>query len=135
MTADKIAEARALIEPLTGHTPGPWAVSYPVKDRPQCAFIDPECGYIEGENYLAVSGICNPATAMTLAAAPALRDTVVALADLAEAQAQEIARLRKVLERIAFMEPDRRSNRNLNRNDVIAFSAVNMATDALGETQ
>lgn len=97
MTADKIADARALIEPLTGHTPGPWAVSYPVKDRPQCAFIDPECGYIEGENYLAVSGICNPATAMTLAAAPALRDTVATLADIADAQALEIARLRDAL--------------------------------------
>ena len=88
--ADKIATARALIEPLTGHTPGPWDAS----------------GLTVYDTCMEGVASCHAgADARLIAAAPALRDTVAALADLADAQAQEIAELREALagerERIA----------------------------------
>lgn len=100
--ADNIQAARALIEPLTGHTPGPW-----MQDGIAIAHPSEPNGYpldicLMGEP-LHFAGDVRPmlqnheANALILAAAPALRDTVAALADLADAQAQEIERLRKVL--------------------------------------
>lgn len=100
--ADKIAEARALIEPLTGHTPGPW-----MQDGIAIAHPSEPNGYpldicLMGEP-LHFAGDVRPmlqnheANARILVAVPALRDTVAALADLADAQAQEIAKLRGLL--------------------------------------
>lgn len=91
--ADKITEARALIEPLTGHTPGPWHFHGPIKGRKMwCLELDSDTNF--------VADLWRPnvdTNAALIAAAPALRDAVAALADLADAQAQEIARLRWVL--------------------------------------
>lgn len=86
--ADKIAEARALIEPLTGHTPGPWQVDAPEDESVEIA-----------ARIFAIAGLYETAPealpdARLIAAAPALRATVAALADLADAQAQENARLK-----------------------------------------
>ena len=87
MTAEeKITEARALIEETEGHDPGPYRMGGPT-----------------GAGWSIISGGKHVGSAMGKAntglflAAPALRDTVAALADLADAQAQEIARLRWVL--------------------------------------
>ena len=99
---DKIQAARALIEPLTGYTPGPWSAhrangeinggesgGYPVME-------------INQDTYDRVSASVKMddqewADLQLAAAAPALRDTVAALADLADAQAQEIERLTEAL--------------------------------------
>lgn len=101
--ADKIAEARALIEPLTGYSPGPWEV---VTDLPAIAIAAGNHRVVQTPNqnnyrhfgrsepWLGIGSFSNAAL---IAAAPALRDTVAALADLADAQAQEIERLRKVI--------------------------------------
>ena len=107
--ADKIQAARALIEPLTGHTPGEWVMS---ATHPTNACANVRCDYIHiATLYGGDSDVPSPAegepwgpqpirdaNARLTAAAPALRDTVAALADLADAQAQENARLRYVLE-------------------------------------
>ena len=89
--ADKIQTARALIEPLTDTTPGPWVFSE--RNTPEHFWIEPEVGYLPMPHYLSVSGPISRENAALIAAAPALRDTVAALADLADAQAQENARL------------------------------------------
>ena len=86
--ADKIQTARALIEPLTDTTPGPWVFSE--RNTPEHFWIEPEVGYLPMPHYLSVSGPISRENAALIAAAPALRDTVAALADLADAQAQEI---------------------------------------------
>ena len=95
--ADKIAEARALIEPLTGHTPGPWEAfgGVGIGVTP----VDPSegdvascCGFSSGRDEREELD-----NAALIAAAPALRDTVAALTDLADAQAQENAELRRML--------------------------------------
>lgn len=90
--AEKIAAARALIEPLTGHTPGPWQVDAPEDESVEIA-----------ARIFAIAGLYETAPealpdARLIAAAPALRDTVAALADLADALAQENARLKATLE-------------------------------------
>ena len=101
--ADKIQSARALIEPLTGHTPGPW-----MQDGIAIAHPSEPNGYpldicLMGEP-LHFAGDVRPmlqnheANALILAAAPTLRDTVAALADLADAQAQENARQARRIE-------------------------------------
>lgn len=78
--AEKIAEARALIEETEGHDPGPYRIGGPT-----------------GAGRSIISGGKHVGSAMGKAntglflAAPDLRETVAALADLAEAQAQEIA--------------------------------------------
>lgn len=95
MTDDKIADARALIKPLTGHTPGPWVK----RTGMHSAWVEQEDG-AERFSCTVVGGDGQGGAmdnARLIAAAPALRDTVAALADLAEAQAQEIARLRDAL--------------------------------------
>lgn len=103
--ADKIAEARALIEPLTGNTPGPWVSQHrgtrkDIECRKDYHRVTTELEAAD-PNAVAIVHVqwrLNPAAnAALIAAAPALRDTVAALADLADAQAQEIARLRWVL--------------------------------------
>ena len=103
--ADKIAEARALIEPLTGHTPGPW-IYY--ADLPS---TEPTWHIVTTVNRMRVlanvhiepGNVMDVANAALIAAAPDLRDTVATLADLADAQAQEIARLRAENERLRNM--------------------------------
>lgn len=107
--ADKIAEARALIEPLAGHTPGPWEVGIddggnPLSGRPGVfAPAELDCGIVHWDGFVqeywrsARGDNEIHANARLIAAAPDLRDTVAALADLAEAQAQEIAKLHEAL--------------------------------------
>lgn len=103
--ADKIAEARALIEPLTGHTPGPW-IYY--ADLPS---TEPNWHIVTmvtrmrvlANVHIAPGNVMDVANAAIIAAAPALRDTVAVLADLANAQAQEIGRLRAENERLRNM--------------------------------
>lgn len=95
-TEEKIAEARALIEETEGHDPGPYRIGGPT-----------------GAGWSIISGGKHVGSAMGKAntglflAAPDLRATVAALADLAEAQAQEIARLRKLLTPEWFYPADR----------------------------
>lgn len=95
--ADLVAGARALIEPLTGYTPPPWAVRYPVESHPDFACIEPAAGYLEGDHYLSVSGNCSAATAATLAASPVMRDTIAALLDDRDALTQRIEALEAAL--------------------------------------
>ena len=107
--ADKIEAARALIEPLTGYSPGPWEV---VTDLPAIAIAAGNHRAVQTPNqnnyrhfgrsepWLGIGTFSNAAL---IAAAPALRDTVAALADLADAQAQEIARLMAENERMRKM--------------------------------
>ena len=89
--AEKIAEARALIEPLTGHTPGAWEIDAPKDESVEI-----------GAGSFSIAGLYEAAPdalpdARLIAAAPALRDTVAALADLADAQAQRIKTLEAAL--------------------------------------
>ena len=107
-TTDKIAEARALIEPLTGHTPGEWEMS---ATHPANACANVRCGYTDVATlYSGDSDVPQPAdgepwgpqpirdaNARLTAAAPALRDTVAALADLADALTQRIEALEAAL--------------------------------------
>ena len=107
-TTDKIAEARALIEPLTGHTPGEWEMSV---THPTNACANVRCDYTEiATLYGGDSDVPQPAygepwgpqpirdaNARLTAAAPALRDTVAALADLADALTQRIEALEAAL--------------------------------------
>lgn len=98
--ADKIQAARALIEPLTGHTPGPWEFDVPEDESVEI-----------GAGILSIAGLYEAAPdalpdARLIAAAPSLRDTVAALADLADAQAQEIAKLRAENERLSGKASD-----------------------------
>ena len=126
--ADKIQAARALIEPLTGHTPGPWQVDAPEDESVEIA-----------DRIFAIAGLYETAPealpdARLIAAAPALRDTVVDLADLADAQAQEIAKLRSALEWYAaqFCELDK-SHECCGRMTEFDCSGCR-ARAALGET-
>ena len=91
--ADKISAARALIESLTDFTPGPWSAEPGAK---RGAWISGTTGEWSA---LACGDSDESAArnAVLIAAAPALRDTVAALTDLADAQAQEIAELRRML--------------------------------------
>lgn len=87
--ADKIAAARAMIEPLTGQTRGKWRVSLPN----DTVVISPDgfaVAHMAGDYCLPTRWPAMEANARLIAAAPTLRDTVAALADIAEAQAQEI---------------------------------------------
>ena len=109
-TTDKIANARALIEPLTRHTPGPWRVGIdddgsPLSGRPgvfapdelDCAIVHWD-GFVQ-EYWRSARGDKEiHANAALITAAPALRDTVAALADLADALTQRIAELEAVLQ-------------------------------------
>lgn len=97
--ADKIAAARALIEPLTGHTPGKWRNGdVRFGGRSQLVLHSQGNGYVcevktpvrDNEHDYSVL----EANVSLIAAAPALRDTVAELTDLADAQAQEVAEWR-----------------------------------------
>ena len=100
--ADLVAGARALIEPLTGHTPGEWEMSV---THPTNACANVRCDYTEIATLYGGEGDVpaddepwgpqpiRDANARLTAAAPALRDTVAALADLADALTQRIAEL------------------------------------------
>lgn len=103
--ADKIAAARELIKPLTGHTPGQWR-SGDVRfgGRSQLVLHSQGNGYVcevrtpvrdNEHDYGALE-----ANVSLIAAAPALCDTVAALADLADALAQENAKLRSRIEQL-----------------------------------
>ena len=97
--ADKIQAARALIEPLTGHTPGPWEIDAPEDESVEI-----------GAGILSIAGLYESAPdalpdARLIAAAPALRDTVADLADLADAQAQENARLKGIIAKMDAHSP------------------------------
>lgn len=114
--ADKIAAARELIKPLTGHTPGQWR-SGDVRfgGRSQLVLHSQGNGYVcevrtpvrdHEHDYGALE-----ANVSLIAAAPSLRDTVAALTDgweaekaRADALAQEIERLRAALEPFALMD-------------------------------
>ena len=136
--ADKIAEARALIAPLKDFTPGPW-----MQDGIAIAHPSEPNGYpldicLMGEP-LHFAGDVRPmlqnheANARILAAAPDLRDTVAALIDLADAQAQENERLRSELRDISDLDVNH--HHNGNRNDLLACEAVRRARAALGDAQ
>lgn len=89
--ADKIQAARALIEPLTGHTPGAWEIDAPKDESVEI-----------GAGSFSIAGLYEAAPdalpdARLIVAAPVLRDTVAALADLADAQAQRIETLEEAL--------------------------------------
>ena len=106
--ADLVAGARALIKPLTGHTPGEWEMSV---THPTNACANVWCGYTDvatlysGEGDVPQPADDEPwgpqpirdANARLTAAAPALRDTVAALADLADALTQRIEVLEAAL--------------------------------------
>lgn len=89
--ADKIANARALIEPLTEYAPGPWKV-----DSDGDVYADNS--FSIAQIWDIVEDFSEHAETKLILSAPALRDTVAALADLADAQAQEIARLKSEIE-------------------------------------
>lgn len=115
--ADKIAEARALIDPLTKlhdeATPGDLSTAE-VTDEDE--FFDcPHCsgaGEVRADQYINYDGVAANVLFSGIGHEfganrdwylavcrdwPKVRDTVVALADLADAQAKEIARMRAAL--------------------------------------
>lgn len=141
MTAEeKIAEARALIEALTGHTPGKWEIT----DSSNGSEISgPQfvIGYVIGDDE------DDKVDAALIAAAPALRETVAALTDLADAQAQENARLQGALHeaKAALIEVKREMWREAQPKWTMAdflnwaivqqiTSAIARARAALGDT-
>lgn len=91
--ADKIAEARALIEPLTEYAPGPWKV-----DSDGDVYADNS--FSIAQIWDIVEDFSEHAETKLILSAPALRDTVAALADLADALAQENAKLQAENERL-----------------------------------
>ena len=107
--ADKIANARALIEPLTEYAPGPWKV-----DSDGDVYADNS--FSIAQIWDIVEDFSEHAETKLILSAPALRDTVSGLADLADAQAQENARLRA-------------ENADL-KTSVVAFGAVHAVTYA-----
>ena len=143
--AGHIAEARALIEPLTGHDDGPWATAH----------RGTRTDFRKGRDYHRVTTLRDAvdpdaeavahvawrprreANARLIAAAPALRDTVAALADLADAQAQEIAELRRMLKSTVCYG----CNRRIGDKQWLGFICVSckskrefLSRAALGET-
>ena len=103
--ADKIAKARALIEPLMDFTPSPWELvsisgyGSPFSIRMAYHSDNPNAP----KTHYGVQSVRTREDARLIAAAPALRDTVAALADLADALAQENARLLAENERMRKM--------------------------------
>ena len=124
---DHIAAARALIEPLTGYTPGPWRA---VSNHPLNACANVRAGYhdvatlygssedvpqrVEGEPW--GPHPIRDATSRLIAAAPALRDMVATLADEAEADAAEIVSLQDLnTALVAEVEKLRAENQRLRK--------------------
>ena len=104
MTTDPIAAARALIEPLTGYTLGPWWTSGKYSGREMgCSIIasNPSAGPAPGNptrgGVAFATAILNTdarrceGNARLIAAAPDLRDMVATLADEAEAERAKVA--------------------------------------------
>lgn len=105
MTTDPIAAARALLEPLTGYTPGPWQTT---SDHSLNACANVSAGYHDVATlYGGSEDVPQPAegepwgphpirdaTARLIAAAPDLRDMVSTLADALEAERARIAAAR-----------------------------------------
>lgn len=84
--ADKIAEARALVAETEGHYPGPYRMGGPTGAG---------WSITSGGSY--VGAAMGKTTTGLFLAAPELRATVAALADLAEVQAQRIEKLEAAL--------------------------------------
>lgn len=88
---DPIAAARALIEPLTGYTPGPWAEITPANNlwHPRV--------FASGSKFICMVDNSDDTQrqrindARLIAAAPALRAMVATLADALEAERAEVA--------------------------------------------
>lgn len=95
--ADKIAEARALIEPLMDFTPSPWGLvslsgyGSPFSIRMAYHSDNPNAP----KTHYGVQSVRTREDARLIAASPALRDTVADLADLAEVQAQRVEEWRQ----------------------------------------
>ena len=149
MTADKIAAARALIEPLTGFTPGPWGccmgdVCANGSDGDDVVLAGVGCSYGARSHQYTLLRKKSPqhaANGKIMAAAPALRDTVAALADLADAQAQLIARQAQRIEAmesalgwIALMPHSEDCSSQFEDEDFPCDCHVGPADAALGET-
>lgn len=86
--ADQISAARALIEPLTEYAPGPWKV-----DSDGDVYADNS--FSIAQIWDIVEDFSEHAETKLILSAPTLRDTVAALADLADAQAQEATEWRE----------------------------------------
>lgn len=94
---DPIAAARAMIEPLTGYTPGPWRAL----DESECYSHDDgntvSVAIGKRDNHAFALAMHNfsdrivDANAALIAAAPALRDMVATLADALEAERAKVA--------------------------------------------
>lgn len=146
--AGHIAEARALIEPLTGHDDGPWATAH----------RGTRTDFRKGRDYHRVTTLRDAvdsdaeavahvawrprreANAALIAAAPALRDTVAELADLADAQAQENARqaqrikaMESALGWIALMPHSDECSSHIDDEDFPCDCHVGPADAALGD--
>ena len=91
--ADQISAARALVAETEGHYPGPYRMGGPTGAG---------WSITSGGSYIGAA--MGKATTGLFLAAPDLRDTVAALADLADAQAQENAKLKSKLARYAIHE-------------------------------
>lgn len=116
-SADLVAGARALIKPLTGHTPGEWEMSV---THPTNACANVRCGYTDVATlYGGDSDVPQPAddepwgpqpirdaNARLTAAAPALRDTIAALLDDRDALTQRIEVLEAALRHLVVAAHD-----------------------------
>lgn len=114
--AAKIAEARALIEPLTGHTPGPWILHDAESFTGRATYHYQEV-WSEGLDVIAeeayrAHGDGGRKNMRLIAASPTLRGIVPELADRLEAEiaksdalAQENAKMRGALRHIVNAEP------------------------------
>ena len=104
MSTDLITAARALIEPLTGYTPGPWWTSGKYSGREMgCSIIaaNPSVGPAPGNptrgQVAFATAILNTdarrceGDARLIAAAPDLRDMVATLADALDAERAKVA--------------------------------------------
>lgn len=152
MTAvDQIAAARALIEPLTGHTPGPWRL------HGRCIAADGVCDTYSGPVLGTIGGASDTLdedgegrrwwtqgdpekNAAMFAASPTLRDTVAALADgledeiaKSDALAQRIEALESVLGRIALMPHSEDCSSQFEGEDFPCDCHVDPADAALGD--
>lgn len=103
--AEKIAAAKALIEPLAGHTGAPWfqANDNEVHDRE--TFFG-SSGERIGSTPMLLAEAYEPRAAENarlIAASPALRDTVADLIAIAAEQQAEIERLRALTDELDFL--------------------------------
>ena len=103
--ADLVAGARALIEPLTGHTPGPWqrdcwdVLGNGGGTGHVCEVSTPN----GDDDHYWTSGEADANTRL-IAAAPVMRDTIAALLDDRDALTQRIEALEAALR--FYIDPD-----------------------------